>query len=237
MELSFKKVFFLNLFETWRNMMEKNGKKAWFITIEGPEGAGKSTCAETLLRFFNENDLPVICTREPGGTPMAEKLRETVKNKPDDGECVHPETELLLMEAARAQHVREKIAPALKQGISVICDRFTDSTCAYQGGGRNMDMKTITMFNDFATGDCRPDLTILLDLPPEVGFARVAKRASADAATDRFEAEALDFHNRVRNAFLKLAGQEPDRIKVVDASGTKSETAAAVEKVINEFIR
>ena len=100
-----------------------------------------------------------------------------------------------------------------------------------------MDMKTIAMFNDFATGDCRPDLTILLDLPPEVGFARVAKRASADAATDRFEAEALDFHNRVRNAFLKLAGQEPDRIKIVDASGTKSETAAAVEKVINEFIR
>ena len=217
--------------------MEKNGKKAWFITIEGPEGAGKSTCAETLLRFFNENDLPVICTREPGSTPMAEKLRETVKNKPDDGECVHSETELLLMEAARAQHVREKIAPALKQGVSVICDRFTDSTCAYQGGGRNMDMKTITLFNDFATGDCRPDLTILLDLPPEVGFARVAKRASADAATDRFEAEALDFHNRVRNVFLKLAQQEPDRIKVVDASGTKSETAAAVEKVINEFIR
>ena len=216
--------------------MEKNEKKAWFITIEGPEGAGKSTCSETLVRFFDAKNLPVLCTREPGGTPMAEKLRETVKNRPDDGETVHPETELLLMEAARAQHVREKIAPALAQGISVICDRFIDSTAAYQGGGRGMDMETIAMFNAFAAGNCIPDLTILLDLPPETGFARVAKRASADAATDRFEAEALDFHNRVRSAFLALARQNPDRIKIVDASGTKAETAAAVEKVINEFI-
>ena len=217
--------------------MKKNGKKAWFITIEGPEGAGKSTCTETLVSFFEANGLPVLCTREPGGTPMAEKLRATVKNRPDDGETVHPETELLLMEAARAQHVREKIAPALAQGISVICDRFTDSTIAYQGGGRKMDREVICRFNDFATGSCKPDLTILLDLPPEIGFARGAKRASADAASDRFEAEALDFHNCVRNLFLELAKAEPERIKVVDASGSKADTKAAVEKVINEFIR
>ena len=217
--------------------MKKNGKKAWFITIEGPEGAGKSTCSETLVNFFEANSLPVICTREPGGTPMAEKLRSTVKNRPEDGETVHPETELLLMEAARAQHVREKIAPALAQGISVICDRFTDSTIAYQGGGRDMGCETVRYFNDFATGDCKPDLTILLDLPPETGFARVAKRASADAASDRFEAEALDFHRKVRNTFLELAKAEPERIKVVDASGTKEEPRSAVEKVINEFIR
>ena len=217
--------------------MEKNGKKAWFITIEGPEGAGKSTCSETLVRFFEANRPPVLCTRQPGGTPMAEKLRAAVKNKPDDGEMIHPETELLLMEAARAQHVREKIAPALAQGISVICDRFSDSTIAYQGGGRNMDRRIIRSFNDFATGECKPDLTILLDLPPEIGFARVASRASADAANDRFEAEALDFHNRVRRTFLSIADDEPERVKVIDASGSRDETRAAVEKVINEFIR
>ena len=237
MELSFKKVFFLIYFLVWRILMKKNGKKAWFITIEGPEGAGKSTCTELLVRFFGSKGLPVLCTREPGGTPLAEKLRTAVKNKPDDGETVHPETELLLMEAARAQHIREKIAPALADGINVICDRFTDSTTAYQGGGRNMDRKTIELFNDFATGECKPDLTILLDLPPETGFARVAKRASADAASDRFEAEKIDFHQRVRNEFLEIARKEPERVKVIDASGTREDTAKAVEKVINEFIR
>lgn len=217
--------------------MKNDGKKVLFITIEGPEGAGKSTCTDVLLRFFESRNLPVLCTREPGGTPFAEKLRNTVKNRPDDGENIHPETELLLMEAARAQHVREKIAPALAGGINVICDRFTDSTIAYQGGGRNMDCEEISRFNDFATGDCKPDLTILLDLPPEVGFSRVAKRASADAANDRFEAENLEFHRRVREKFLAIAQREPERVKIIDASLSKAEVARNVERVINEFVR
>ena len=211
-------------------------KKGWFITIEGPEGAGKSSCAEVLVKFFTSRQLPVICTREPGGTPLAEKLREVVKNKPDANETIHPETELLLMEAARAQHVREKIVPALAKGISVICDRFTDSTSAYQGGGRKMDMDNISALNDFASGSCRPDLTILLDLPVETGFARVAKRASADAANDRFEAEALDFHRNVRNKFLEIARLAPERVKIVDATASREEVAWCVEKIINELV-
>lgn len=221
--------------------MEKigqNGKKrGWFITIEGPEGAGKSSCTEVLMNFFNTRNLPVLSTREPGGTPLAEKLRETVKNKPDDGEVIHPETELLLMEAARAQHVREKILPAIERGTTVICDRFTDSTTAYQGGGRKMDCQIITGFNNYASGICRPDLTILLDLPPECGFRRVAKRASADAANDRFEAEKMEFHHRVREKFLDIAKSEPERVKVVDASLPQNEVASLVEKIIDEFIR
>ncbi len=211
-------------------------KKGWFITIEGPEGAGKSSCAGVLVKFFESRQMPVICTREPGGTPLAEKLREVVKNKPDANETIHPETELLLMEAARAQHVREKIIPALEQGISVICDRFTDSTSAYQGGGRKMDMNNISALNDFASGSCRPDLTILLDLPVETGFARVAKRASADAANDRFEAEALDFHRNVRNKFLEIAQLDPKRVKVVNAALSREEVARCVESIINELV-
>ena len=211
-------------------------KKGYFITIEGPEGAGKSSCAAVLVKFFESHGMPVICTREPGGTPLAEKLREVVKNKPDADETIHPETELLLMEAARAQHVREKILPALTQGVSVICDRFTDSTSAYQGGGRSMDMANILALNEFASGSCTPDLTILLDLPVETGFARVARRASADAANDRFEAEALDFHRKVRETFLEIARKEPLRVKVVDATASREEVASCVEKIINELV-
>ncbi len=216
--------------------MAKEKKKAFFITIEGPEGAGKSSCAAILTRHLEAHGYPVICTREPGGTPLAEKLREVVKSKPDQNETIHPETELLLMEAARAQHVREKIAPALASGTSVICDRFSDSTCAYQGGGRDMDMGTINFLNDFTTGGCVPDFTLLLDLPPETGFERVARRRSADADNDRFEAEKLDFHRRVRAAFLALAKGSPERIRVIDASKTLDNVIEQVEKVAHELI-
>ena len=212
-------------------------KKGYFITIEGPEGAGKSSCARILSSHLEALGYQVICTREPGGTPFAEKLREAVKAKPDDGEFVHPETELLLMEAARAQHVREKILPALRAGHAVICDRFTDSTCAYQGGARRMDMEIIRLLNDFACAGCVPDLTLLLDLPPETGFERVVKRASKDAENDRFEAEALEFHRKVRESFLTLAKSYPQRIKVIDASRPLPEVSEQVEAVANEFIR
>ena len=216
--------------------MKDGKKKAFFITIEGPEGAGKSSCADVLTRHLEACGRTVICTREPGGTPLAEKLREVVKSKPDQDEIIHPETELLLMEAARAQHVREKISPALASGVSVICDRFTDSTCAYQGGGRKMDMGTIEFLNDFATGGCVPDFTLLLDLPPETGFERVARRRSADAENDRFEAEALAFHRAVRSAFLALAEKYPQRFRVIDASQTLDNVIEQVEKVANELI-
>lgn len=216
--------------------MADDVKKAFFITIEGPEGAGKSSCADLLKNHLELCGYPVICTREPGGTPLAEKLREVVKSKPDQNETIHPETELLLMEAARAQHVREKIVPALKSGISVICDRFSDSTCAYQGGGRNMDMGTIEFLNSFAMAGCEPDLTLLLDLPPEVGFERVAHRHSADADNDRFEAEAMEFHKHVREAFLAIARKNPQRIKIIDASCSREEVAEQVKAVAHEFI-
>ena len=212
-------------------------KKGWFITIEGPEGAGKSSCAGVLVKFFESRQMPVICTREPGGTPLAEKLREVVKNKPDANETIHPETELLLMEAARAQHVREKIIPALEQGISVICDRFTDSTSAYQGGGRKMDMNNISALNDFASGSCRPDLTILLDLPVEIGLSRAQVRAAGkENYNDRLEAEKIDFHQRVRNSYLAIAAREPQRVKVLDARLGIEELFAQLKKQVDDAL-
>ena len=215
--------------------MEKNGKKAWFITIEGPEGAGKSTCSETLVRFFEANRLPVICTREPGGTPMAEKLRAAVKNKPDDGEVIHPETELLLMEAARAQHVREKIAPALAQGISVICDRFSDSTLVYQGLTRGLkldELGELRQLNAFASNGLVPDMTLLLDGRPEV----LAIRRDARGVSDRYENKGLDFQHSLRNGFLALAKAEPERIKVINAEGTQEEVQDLIMQEISALL-
>ena len=167
---------------------------------------------------------------------MAEKLRETVKNRPDGNETVHPETELLLMEAARVQHVEEVIRPALASGVSVICDRFYDSTSAYQGGARNVDMNTIDFLNSYAVSGCHPDLTILLDLPVECGFERTSKREQTVGKFDRFEQENIDFHRTVRKSFLQLAEKYPERIKVVDAMRSREEIAQDVEKLIDECL-
>lgn len=186
--------------------------KPLFITVEGIEGAGKSSniaFTENLLRSHGHE---VLLTREPGGTPLGEELRELLLGHKHDG--MNDLTELLLMFAARAEHLHSKILPALDEGRWVICDRFTDATYAYQGGGRQLDTTAIATLEDLVQGSRRPDLTLLLDLPVETGLARAAKRSEPD----RFERQKLEFFQRVRDAYLQIARQQPGRVKVIDAS-------------------
>ena len=215
---------------------EKSGKKrGLFITFEGPEGAGKSTQVAMLLDFLTKNGCPAVTTREPGGTALAEKIREVVKGH-DGKEKMHDRTELLLMEAARSQHVQEFILPRLESGVSVICDRFSDSTMAYQGGARGLDKGDILFLNSFAAVGLVPDLTFLLDLSPEDGFARTRKRSETAGQFDRFEAEKIDFHRTVRRSFLELAEAEPERIKVVNAARDQMSVHEDIVRIIHEFI-
>ena len=211
-------------------------KRGYFITFEGPEGAGKSSQIQLLGEALRASGREVVITREPGGTPLAEAIREVVKGY-NTGESVYPATELLLIEAARSQHVREVIEPALAAGKIVLCDRFSDSSTAYQGGGRGLALETIAMLNDFASDGVVPDLTILLDLPPERGFERTGARVETQGEFDRFEEEKLDFHRRVRAAFLALAEREPQRVKVVSADREKAEIGRDVLRLVDELIR
>ena len=168
-------------------------------------------------------------------SPLAEKLRGVLKQHSGD-ETLHTLTELFLMEAARVQHVEEVIRPAVERGCVVICDRFYDSASAYQGGARSVDMQVIKQLNDLAVSGCHPDLTLLLDLPVECGFARTGKRQETQGEFDRFEQEGLAFHNTVRKTFLELAGRDPERIKVIDASRTPAEISLEVEKLIYDAL-
>ena len=202
-----------------------------FITFEGPEGAGKSTQIRLLRDYLETKGCVCVLTREPGGTPLAERLRAVVKNHAGP-EKLHPTTELLLIEAARSQHVHEVIRPALAAGKVVLCDRFFDSTTAYQGGARGMESQVIDTLNEFAAAECIPDLTILLDLPPEVGFARAQAREETRGEHDRFEEEKLDFHRRVRAGFLKIAEAEPERVRVVNADAP----AECIHRQVREIV-
>ncbi len=193
-----------------------NGKNGCFITFEGPEGAGKSTQVSLLQQALTSRGIECLLTREPGGTPLAEQLRNIVKYH-DGDELMTAETELLLFAASRAQHVRNLIQPAVDAGKVVLCDRFYDSTTAYQGYARNLDLEFIQHLNRFAIAGCKPDLTILLDLPPEAGFSRTAVREETQGLNDRLENEALEFHLAVRTAFKSIAEQEPERVKIVSA--------------------
>lgn len=207
----------------------------WFITFEGPEGAGKSTQIQLLCEYLEQRGFRCVVTREPGGTPLAEKLRTIVKNHAGP-EKLHGATELLLIEAARSQHVREVIRPHLAEGEIVLCDRFFDSTTAYQGGARGMESQLVELLNHFAAAECRPDLTILLDLTPEAGFARTRKRTETIGEHDRFEEEQLDFHRRVRETFLAIAGREPDRFRVIDADRDADAVFQSVREAVDELI-
>lgn len=183
-----------------------------FITLEGIEGAGKSTVARFIMEWLNARGMPAVLTREPGGTPLAERVRELVL-KPD-GEPLPAMAELLLMFAARSIHLTHLIRPALARGEWVICDRFTDATRAYQGAGRGIDRASIESLAALVHGDLAPDLTLLLDLPVEVGLGRAQARRGA---ADRFEQERAPFFERVRAAYLQLARAEAARFCVVDA--------------------
>ncbi|WP_444886359.1 dTMP kinase [Microbulbifer sp. VAAC004] len=183
-----------------------------FITLEGGEGVGKSTNLQFITQWLADRNIPFIQTREPGGTPLAEQLRELLLAKRD--EAVDPTAELLMVFAARAQHLAKVIIPALKRGDWVICDRFTDATYAYQGGGRALDRALIERLENDVQGDLRPDKVLLLDLDPQIGL----QRAASTGAADRFESEQLAFFHRVREAYRERAQAAPSRYAVVDAS-------------------
>lgn len=187
-----------------------------FITIEGGEGVGKTTQIATLVASLAAHGIEVVLTREPGGTPRAERLREIVL-QPSDEPMPHT-CELMLLFAARATHVANVIEPALQRGNWVICDRFIDSTYAYQGFGRGMDMEHIASLEKIVLGNLRPDTTLLLDAPLDVGLARAAKRNAATGSTDRMEREKREFFERVRSGYLARAKAHPERIQLIDAS-------------------
>jgi dTMP kinase len=193
-----------------------------FITFEGIEGCGKSTQIKLAAGFLSERRIPYIITEEPGGTPIGRKIREMLLNNVLlDTTAMSSETELLLFSAARAQHIKEVIGPAMKGGRVVLCDRFSDATIAYQGFGRGLNIDFIRCINDFSSAGLKPHLTILFDLPVEMGLRRAMERISSNKgipAEDRFEREALEFHNRVSKGYRFLAGDEPDRFRIVDAS-------------------
>ena len=189
-------------------------KKGFFITFEGPEGSGKSTQMRLLSQVLKKHKVPHLVTREPGGSRLSTHLRRWILNRLDY--ALGPETELFLFLADRAQHVKEVIRPALEKGMIVLCDRYTDSTMAYQGGGRGFDSKFLDEANRAATGGLTPHLTILFDLPVEKGLERAKGRGRK---ADRMEREKLAFHQRVRQAFLSIAFAEKERVMVIDASG------------------
>lgn len=196
--------------------------KARFITIEGGEGVGKSTNIQFITARLQQAGIDYVLTREPGGTPLAEKVRELLLNEHD--ETVAEMTELLLIFAARAQHLQQVIKPALKAGKWVVCDRFTDATYAYQGGGRGLSQSAIATLENLVQGSLRPDLTYLLDLSPDIGLARASKRA----ALDRFELEKIEFFERVRAGYLERAALEPERCVVIDAAAELAQVQADI---------
>lgn len=188
-----------------------------FITLEGPEGAGKSTNREYLAERLRERGIEVQLTREPGGTPLAERIRELLLDPSEEKMAV--DTELLLVFAARAQHIAEVIRPALQRGAVVLCDRFTDATYAYQGGGRGLPVERIAQLEAFVQGGLRPDLTLVFDLPVEIGLSRAAARGRLD----RFEREGRAFFEAVRGTYLDRARAEPARYHILDAAQTLAE--------------
>jgi dTMP kinase len=200
-----------------------------FITLEGIEGAGKSTVAAALAAALRAHGLTVVATREPGGTPLAERLREVVLQR--GTERIAPEAETLMMFAARAVHVENLIRPALARGEWVICDRYTDATRAYQGGGRGVSASFIETLSGEVLGGFTPDLTLLLDLPVMTGLERAhaRRRAAGDGDVDRFESETVAFFDRVRARYLEIATADPGRVRVLDA--TKSAAALAQDAV------
>ena len=183
-----------------------------FITLEGGEGVGKTTNLAFIKDYLQQRNIPVVVTREPGGTVLAEKIRHLLLDK--DSEAISEQAELLLVFAARAQHIKHVIEPALTRGEWVLCDRFTDATYAYQGGGRNMRISTIEWLENLVQGNLRPDLTLLLDAPVEIGMERTRKRG----AFDRFESEKISFFEHVRRAYLLQAELYPERIKLIKAN-------------------
>lgn len=185
-----------------------------FITFEGPEGSGKSSVLDKICHQLEHDGFNVIKTREPGGTPISEQIRNIILDKANTN--LDPRTEALLYAASRRQHLVEKIWPALKEGKIVLCDRYLDSSLAYQGHARGLGYENILSINNFATENTFPDLTILFDIQPELGLERISKNSNREV--NRLDLEKLDFHKKVREGFLELAKKYPERFYIVDAS-------------------
>ena len=202
-----------------------------FLTLEGIEGAGKSTIAKFVLAYLARQQIPARLTREPGGTPLAERIRRLVLER--GAEPLSPVTETLLMFAARDLHLQHVIRPALARGEWVVCDRFTDATRAYQGSGRGVDPQLIESLAAAVHGGLAPDCTLLLDVPVGLGLARARGRAAGDA--DRFEAETQSFFEKVRAGYLELARRAPERFHVIDASAPLAAVEAQVESILEDL--
>ena len=203
--------------------MKSNSK---FITLEGIDGAGKSTCIKFIRKYLTDRKLNYLFTREPGGTALGGKLREILLH-----DEITPETEALLMFAARNEHVQKLIIPNLESGVNVISDRFTDATYAYQSGGRYVEMKKITILRNWVHGELNPDLTLLFDLPIDVSLARL----KSNGHLDKFEKEAADFHIRIKDSYLALAKKEPDRFEVIDSNQNISNIEKEIYLVLDKL--
>lgn len=199
--------------------------RARFITLEGLDGAGKTTQLHWISQFLTARSLPLCVTREPGGTPLGETLRDILLNAPHP---LHAETEALLMFAARREHIDKVIAPALEQGAWVLCDRFTDASFAYQSGGSAVAWEKIELLETWVQGALQPDLTLYLDVSPEVGRTR----AAGIKTPDRYEQEQHDFHERTRAAYLRRAREHPDRIRIIDANGSETQVQSDMQKIL-----
>ncbi|MBU0601888.1 MAG: dTMP kinase [Gammaproteobacteria bacterium] len=200
-----------------------------FITFEGMDGAGKSTQIARTVDWLRARGQPVLLTREPGGTPLGESLRELLLH-----ESMHPDTEALLMFAARREHLAQVIEPALARGDWVLCDRFTDASFAYQGGGRGMDGERLQVLETWVQRGLQPGLTLLFDLPCDVAAQRLA---ASGGERDRFEREQSDFFNRVREGYRTRAAADPARIRVLDAARTQAEVSIQLEEIISSYCK
>jgi dTMP kinase len=209
---------------------------SFFITFEGVEGSGKTTQIQRLKKYLTQKGIRCKVTREPGGCSVSEKIRRILLN-PDHCEMV-PATELLLYEAARAQHVKEVIQPFLEKEGVILCDRFSDATLAYQGYGRRMDLKWIQRFNHLSSQGIRPDVTFLLDCPSDVGLKRAIERNRTlkQEREERFEREEIEFHRRVRKGYLAIARKEPGRVKVIDTRQGEERVFEKIRKIVDNLI-
>ncbi len=207
-------------------------KKGLFITVEGPEGAGKSTILNEIYNRLVEEGFEVVQTREPGGISIAEQIREVILNTANTS--MDKRTEALLYAAARRQHLIEKVIPALEKGRIVICDRFIDSSLAYQGNARGIGMDEVMDINRFAIEDTMPDLTLYFDIDPEDGLKRIAQHNGREV--NRLDLESMDFHYKVREGYQHLIKQYPERIQIVDASRSKEDVFSSAYKIVKEFL-
>ena len=207
-------------------------KQGLFITIEGPEGAGKTTILQIVAKELNEMGYPVVTTREPGGIPISEKIRDIILDK--NHTEMDPKTEALLYAASRRQHLVQKILPALKEGSIVLCDRFVDASLVYQGYARKIGLEDVLSINQFAIENKMPDLTLYFDIPPEIGLSRIQKNRQLEV--NRLDLESIHFHRLVREVYLMLQKRFPERIKTIDANQTIEKVKMdAMEQILKKL--